>query len=84
MNLVSDANSTTSAEYLATISNNTIGNGTADSGSMNSFGIAGDMRGDVQARISLTNNTIKNTDQEGIFVQSRLIILAVAAPKRFP
>ncbi|MBK8424522.1 MAG: hypothetical protein IPL27_00495 [Lewinellaceae bacterium] len=72
MNLVSDANSTTSAEYLATISNNTIGNGTADSGSMNSFGIAGDMRGDVQARISLTNNTIKNTDQEGIFVQSRL------------
>jgi large repetitive protein len=72
MNLVSDALSTPTAKYTATVNNNMIGNGTPDSGSQNSFGIAVDMRGDVDAIISITNNTIRNTDIEGIFAQSRL------------
>jgi hypothetical protein len=71
-NIISDANSTNASSYLATFSNNTIGNGTADSGSRNSFGIAVDMRGDVSAAIEIKNNVIRNTDIEGIFVQSRL------------
>jgi hypothetical protein len=72
MNIVSDANSTNAASYHCTINNNTIGNGTPNSGSVNSYGIAADFRGDVMARLSITNNTIQNTDIEGIFVQGRL------------
>jgi hypothetical protein len=72
INVVSDALSTSAAEYRVTIANNQIGNGTADSGSRNAFGIAVDTRGDVDAIMAITGNNIRNTDIEGIFVQSRL------------
>jgi hypothetical protein len=53
-----------------TINNNRIGNGTADSGSMNSFGIAASHRGNATWALAVTNNTVKNTDFEGIFVRT--------------
>ena len=52
--------------------NNTIGDNNNDSGSQNTYGIAVDLRGDVQAVMNITGNIIRHTDQEGIFIQSRL------------
>ncbi|NJN47553.1 MAG: hypothetical protein HC808_14950, partial [Candidatus Competibacteraceae bacterium] len=41
-------------------------------GIANSFGIALDIRGDADAVTTVSSNTIRNTDIEGIFAQSRL------------
>ncbi|HEX2643814.1 MAG TPA: hypothetical protein VHU81_12545, partial [Thermoanaerobaculia bacterium] len=60
------------AQLEGTISSNSIGNGTADSGSRDGYGIRLDIRGDVTATVAVTGNTIRNTDLEGIFVESRL------------
>jgi hypothetical protein len=72
INIVSGTTTTNAAQLRGTISGNTIGNGTTDSGSQNAFGIAVDLRGDIDAVLSITNNTVRNTDIEGIFVQARL------------
>ncbi len=53
-----------------TVNNNRVGNGTADSGSQNSFGIAMSQRGSANVRLAITNNMIRNTDFEGIFVRT--------------
>ncbi len=71
-NLITDGNSTNAAQYTLTASGNVVGNGTADSGSRDARGIALDMRGDADAVTTISNNTISNTDIEGIFAQSRL------------
>jgi VCBS repeat-containing protein len=71
-NLITDANGTNDADYTLTASGNVVGDGTPDSGSQNSFGIAVDVRGDADAVMTITNNTVSNTDIEGIFAQSRL------------
>ncbi len=72
INIITGTDATNSSQFVGTVSNNTIGNGTADSGSTTSFGIAADLRGDVDAILSITGNNVRNTDIEGIFVQSRL------------
>jgi hypothetical protein len=71
MNLVT-GNANNAAAIRGRIQNNVIGNGTADSGSVTSFGIAVDMQSDQDAVINVAGNTVSNTDIEGIFVQSRL------------
>jgi VCBS repeat-containing protein len=53
-----------------TVNNNRIGNGTVDSGSMNSFGIAASHRGNATWSLALTNNIVRNSDFEGIFVRT--------------
>ncbi|REJ85500.1 MAG: tandem-95 repeat protein [Acidobacteria bacterium] len=72
INIVSGTTTTNSARLRGTIDGNTIGSGAVDSGSTNAFGIAVDLRGDVDAVLSITNNPVRNTDIEGIFVQTRL------------
>ncbi|HEX2255175.1 MAG TPA: Ig-like domain-containing protein, partial [Afifellaceae bacterium] len=68
--LVAGSASTTSSNIVGVISNNTIGDGSPDSGSRDMFGIALDMRGDQDAIISILNNNVQNTDFEGIWVSS--------------
>ncbi len=75
-NIVGGTNSTTSSTYQAEISNNNIGNGTVNSGSMNTFGIAVDLRGDMRSIMRINANNVRNTDIEGIFMQSRLNVTA--------
>jgi hypothetical protein len=70
--VVTSTTSTNASQVVGTISGNSIGDGTADSGSRDSNGILMDLRGDVDAVIAVTNNTIRNTDVDGIFVQTRL------------
>jgi VCBS repeat-containing protein len=53
-----------------TVNNNRVGNGTVDSGSMNSFGIAASQRGNATWALAITNNTVRNSDFEGIFVRT--------------
>ena len=71
-NLITDALATNAAQYTLTASGNVVGNGTADSGSRDARGIALDVRGEGDAVTTISNNTISNTDIEGIFAQSRL------------
>jgi len=54
------------------IRDNTIGGTEANSGSRNLFGIAIEINGDADAVIEVTGNVVSHTDQEGIFVQTRL------------
>lgn len=72
INIVSDSNATNAAVANGVINNNIIGNGTVNSGSAGAFGISVDSRGDIDATIAITNNTIRNQDNSGIFIQSRL------------
>jgi hypothetical protein len=54
------------------ISNNTIGlAGAVRSGNENSFGIAGDIRDSVTVRAEVSNNVVRNTALNGIFIQTR-------------
>ena len=53
-----------------TLNGNTIGNGTADSGSRDANGIAVSHRSNLGWRLAITNNTIRNTDIEGIIARS--------------
>jgi hypothetical protein len=59
-----------------TVNNNDVGNGTADSGSQNSYGIGVSHRGNSNWKLALTNNTIRNTDFEGIFVRTGDLLAA--------
>jgi hypothetical protein len=68
--LVAGSDSTPSSQIRGTISGNVIGDGTADSGSRNMFGIALDLRGDQDAVIAVNNNNVRNSDFEGIWVSS--------------
>ena len=68
--LVAGAGSTEASTIRGTIAGNGIGNGTADSGSRDMFGVALDLRGDQDAVIAVTGNTIRNTDFEGVWVSS--------------
>ncbi|HYJ85157.1 MAG TPA: Calx-beta domain-containing protein, partial [Pyrinomonadaceae bacterium] len=78
--LVPLSTSTTSSQFQALITGNSIGNGTADTGSRDSYGIYGDFRGDVDAILSITNNNIRNTDIPPIRVEGRLPNAAAGTP----
>ncbi len=49
---------------------NIIGNGAADSGSRDANGISYDLEGAADIVLNVANNTIRNTDLQGIFIQS--------------
>lgn len=53
-----------------TVFNNFIGNGTADSGSRDAYGIGVSQRNNPAWKLAITNNTIRNSDFEGIFIRS--------------
>ena len=53
-----------------TINNNVIGNGTADSGARDQYGIHISQRDAAALIVAVTNNTIRNTDFEGILIRS--------------
>jgi adhesin/invasin len=63
---------TNSLDVLGVIDNNRIGNTTIDSGSRDAIGIAMESQGDADAVITVTNNIVRHSDQQGIFMQSRL------------
>src|SRR5690606_22075750 len=52
------------------VNGNNIGNGSADSGSRDRYGIAKDLRGDQQSIWSINANNVRNTDFSGIWVSS--------------
>ncbi len=55
-----------------TITNNTIGLvGAPRSGNENFFGIAGDLQDSPTVRANVSNNIIRNTALNGIFIQTR-------------
>ena len=70
--IVSGSTSTNALAWVGKVNNNRIGDGTADSGATDLHGIAIEFNGDVQAIVSVTNNTVRNTDIDGIFIQTRL------------
>jgi hypothetical protein len=70
--IVSGTTTTSAAQWNGRINNNQIGDGSPDSGAHDLYGIAVELNGDVQSIISITSNNIRNTDIEGIFVQTRL------------
>jgi hypothetical protein len=72
VNLVTSTTSTNASQFVGTFDNNIIGDGTPNSGSRDAFGVAGDIRGDVDAILQVNGNTVRNTDFDGIFVQGRL------------
>jgi Bacterial cadherin-like domain/Bacterial Ig domain/RTX calcium-binding nonapeptide repeat (4 copies) len=69
--ILAGSNSTADSQLRGRIRNNTIGNATADSGTRDLIGIAIEFNQDPDAVIDVTNNTIRHTDQDGIFIQAR-------------
>ncbi len=53
-----------------TVGGNIIGNGSPGSGARDYYGIAVSHRSNLDWRLAITNNTIRNTDFEGIFIRS--------------
>jgi hypothetical protein len=53
-----------------TLTGNIIGNGTPESGAAELYGIQVSQRGAAHLIVGITNNTIRNTDLEGILVRS--------------
>jgi hypothetical protein len=66
--LAAASTGTSSSQIYGTISGNTIGNGTAGSGSDFMYGIALDLRGSQDAVVKVDNNNIRNTELNGIWV----------------
>lgn len=72
INIVSGEDATREAVVRGWIDGNTIGNASVDSGSLEGYGIALDLRGDVDAVVSVTNNTVQHTELQGIYAAARL------------
>jgi hypothetical protein len=69
--VLAGATSTANSQIRGRIRNNTIGDSTADSGARDLIGIAVEVNDDADAVMDVTNNTIRHTDQDGIFFQAR-------------
>jgi hypothetical protein len=69
--VLAGATSTSNSHVVGKIRNNTIGDANADSGARDLMGIAIEFNDDADGIIDVTNNIIKHTDQDGIFIQSR-------------
>jgi hypothetical protein len=61
--------STNQASYDAIVTNNTIGTGVADSGSVSGIGIWGRTAGNGVNRFEIRNNLIQNYQQQGMYLQ---------------
>jgi hypothetical protein len=63
--------STSTAQFDATVTDNTVGTGTAFSGSAQGLGMSIRPAGDGDARITVRNNLIRNFAQIGLWVRSQ-------------
>lgn len=72
INIVTGTDSTNGSQIKGTVSGNAIGDTSPDSGSRTTFGIAVDSRGDVDGILAIKDNVIQHTEQDGIFIQTRL------------
>jgi hypothetical protein len=70
--VVIGSTSTNAMQVIGEIDGNVIGDGTPNSGATDLHGIAVEVNGDADAILSITNNSVSNTDIDGIFVQARL------------
>src|ERR687897_2078005 len=61
--------STAQASYDAIVTNNRIGTGTADSGSVSGIGLWGRAAGNGVNRFEIRNNTIRNFQQQGMYLR---------------
>lgn len=68
--LVAGSTSTSSSEIHGTISGNTIGNGTPNSGSRDAYGIAIDLRGDQSSFLNISGNNVRNADINTVWITS--------------
>lgn len=68
--LVTGSTSLPASQINGEVNGNNIGNGSADSGSRDRYGIAKDLRGDQQSIWSINANNVRNTDFSGIWVSS--------------
>ncbi|MFT3830524.1 MAG: Ig-like domain-containing protein [Opitutaceae bacterium] len=68
--VIAGTDTTTACQIDGTIENNTIGDGTADSGSSDDYGIAVDLRSVQSARLAIRNNVVRNTDKAGLWVST--------------
>jgi hypothetical protein len=66
-------NSSASSHARGKIANNIIGDGTVNSGARDGLGIGIEHNNLVDGIVEITSNTIRNTDQDGIFVQARKV-----------
>jgi Bacterial Ig domain/RTX calcium-binding nonapeptide repeat (4 copies) len=71
LQVLGGATSTTWSLIRGKIRNNTIGTAQPDSGARDLIGIAVEVNDDADAILSITNNIVRHTDQDGIFVQAR-------------
>jgi hypothetical protein len=69
--VLAGATSTANSHVVGKIRNNTIGDTNVDSGARDLIGIAIEFNDDADGVIDVTNNTIRHTDQDGIFIQAR-------------
>ena len=69
--VLAGATSTANAHVVGSITGNSIGDSTADSGARDLIGIAIEINDDADAVIAVISNTIQHTDQQGLFVQAR-------------
>jgi VCBS repeat-containing protein len=63
--------STSASQVRGRIRGNTVGDNTADSGARDGIGIRVEVNDDADAVVEVTGNTIRHTDQDGIFIQAR-------------
>ena len=70
LQMIVNDNTTSGSIVRGKALNNIIGNGTADSGSRDANGISYDLEGAADIVLDVSNNTVRNTDTQGIFIQS--------------
>jgi hypothetical protein len=70
LQMIVNDNTTSGSIVRGKALNNVIGNGTADSGSHDANGISYDLEGAADIVLNVSNNTVRNTDTQGIFIQS--------------
>jgi len=70
LQMIVDDTATAASSVHGIAANNTIGDANADSGSRDANGISFDLEGAGSISLSVTGNTIRHTDTQGIFIQS--------------
>lgn len=70
LQMIVNDNTSGASIVRGTVANNVVGDGTADSGSHDANGISYQLGGGADIRMAVTGNTVRNTDTQGIFIQS--------------
>jgi hypothetical protein len=69
--VLAGAASTSGSQIRGRIRGNVIGDNTVDSGARDGIGIGIEVNDDADAVVEVTGNTVRHTDQDGIFIQAR-------------